>query len=56
MSEPDSNDYLEALEQLRNMAALATGLRTDLIKEGWSVDGAEQIAIAIMHRAMTAQS
>jgi len=48
---PDSADYLGLLELLRNMAAVATGIRTDLISEGWSAEGAEQVAIMLLQRA-----
>lgn len=50
MSE-DNGELLEALETLRNIAAVATGLRADLIKEGWNVEAAEQLVLALMRKA-----
>jgi hypothetical protein len=51
--ETNGDALLEGLESLRNLAAMATGVRADLIKEGWSPEGAEQIAITLFRKAMS---
>lgn len=50
--DPGNAEYMEGLEALRNLVAIATGIRADLINEGWSVEGAEQVAIAAFRKAM----
>jgi len=53
--DPDDGDgdaYMEGLELLRNLVAIATGIRTDLISQGWTAEGAEQVAIAAFRKAM----
>jgi len=54
--DPDDGDngdaYMEGLELLRNLVAIATGIRADLISQGWTPEGAEQVAIAAFRKAM----
>jgi hypothetical protein len=56
MADDDPNlgnaEYMEGLEALRNLAAIATGIRADLIEQGWTAEGAEQVTIAAFRKAM----
>lgn len=47
-----NDDYMEGLEALRNLASIATGIRAELISQGWTAEGAEQVAIAAFRKAM----
>lgn len=50
--DPTDPNLMEALEAWRNFAALATGIRTDMITQGWSPEGAEQVALELFRRAL----
>jgi hypothetical protein len=50
--DPTNPELLAGLEQLRDVAAMATGVRADLIAQGWTPEGAEQIAIILLRKAM----
>jgi hypothetical protein len=50
--DPTDPNLLEALEAWRNFAALATGIRTDMIANGWSEEGAEQVALELFRKAL----
>lgn len=53
MTEPvDDSGYMEGFEALRTLIAIATGLRADLISQGWTAEGAEQVAVVAFRKAM----
>lgn len=41
---------LEAMEELKNLTALLTGLRKDLLNEGWSERAAETVVVTILQK------
>lgn len=47
-----NHDLLEALEQLKNMTAMLTGLRNDMIDNGWSPAAAEAVVFGIFQKMM----
>lgn len=46
---------LEALEELKNMTAMLTGLRNNMIENGWSDAAAEAIVFGIFQKMMGGQ-
>ena len=51
-----SNDMrtalVEALEQFKDMTSIITGLRNDLIGQGWSSESAEEFALAAWRKML----
>lgn len=53
MSPDDIRSALvEALEQFKDMTSIITGLRNDLIGQGWSPQSAEEIALAAWRKML----
>lgn len=46
----DTHDLLKAMEETRNAIAAITGMKQQLLDNGWSEPGAEQLVITLINQ------